>query len=91
MKKYSVDELNELKEKAKRIKELRIDNDLGAKEIYNLLNLSQGQYSRIENGINELSYDGLIKLSLYYGVSIDYLLGLTNKKDPYPRNIKKSL
>lgn len=68
-----------------RIKELRTDSDFYQKKIAELLNVTQQQYSRIENNENQLSYDGLIKLAEFYNTSIDYLLGVTNEKKPYPR------
>lgn len=68
-----------------RIKDLREDKDLLQKELAAILNISQQQYSKIEKKENELSYDGLIKLAIFYNTSIDYILGLTNIKEPYPR------
>ncbi len=68
-----------------RIKELREDNDLKQIQLANILNMTQAQYSRIENNEFELSYDGLIKLANFYNTSIDYILGLTNNKIPYKR------
>lgn len=72
-----------------RIKDLREDKKFFQKDLANLLCISQAQYSRIELGIYELSYDGLIKLSLLYNTSIDYILGLTDVVEPYPRSKKK--
>ncbi len=74
--------------KIKRIRDLREDKDLKQKDIAKLLNISQQQYSRIEMGINEIKIDGLIKLSEIYSVSIDYILELTDVKEPYPRKKK---
>lgn len=68
-----------------KIKELREDRDLKQKELAQILNITQAQYSRIENEEYQLSYDGLIKLSEFYNTSIDYILGLTNEITPYPR------
>lgn len=68
-----------------RVKDLREDKDLFQKDIAKILGVTQAQYSRIEKRENELSYDGLIKLALFYNTSIDYILGLTNVKEPYPR------
>lgn len=68
-----------------RIKDLREDSDLFQKDIAKILNVTQAQYSRIEKNKYQLSYDGLIKLALFYRTSIDYILGLTNEKSPYPR------
>lgn len=71
-----------------KIKDLREDKDLLQKDIAKILNITQAQYSRIENNTYELSYDGLIKLAIFYNTSIDYILGITNIKEPYPRRNK---
>ncbi len=68
-----------------KIKELREDRDLKQKELAKILNITQAQYSRIENEEYQLSYDGLIKLAKFYNTSVDYILGLTNEINPYPR------
>jgi transcriptional regulator with XRE-family HTH domain len=44
------------------------------------LNCSQQVYSNYELGQRDIPTDVLIKLANYYGVSTDYLLGLTEKK-----------
>lgn len=69
-----------------RIRDLREDKDLLQKDIAKILNITQAQYSRIETGENEIKIDSLIKLALLYNTSIDYILKLTNVKEPYPRN-----
>lgn len=69
---------------SKRIKELRERKGLYQSDIANLLETSQQQYSRYENG-TELPYSLLIKLAIFYETSTDYILGLTNKKEPYPK------
>lgn len=68
-----------------RLKDLREDNDLFQKDVAKILSITQAQYSRIESNEYQLSYDGLIKLALFYQTSIDYIVGLTNIKKPYPR------
>ena len=68
-----------------RLKDLREDKDLYQKDIAKILCVTQQQYSRCEIGVNELSYDGLIKLAIFYNTSIDYILGLTNVIEPYER------
>ena len=57
-----------------RIRDLREDNNKSQKEIANLLGLQQNSYSQIENGINNLQIDHLIKLANFYNTSTDYLL-----------------
>lgn len=64
-----------------RLKDLREDNDYKQSDIAKILNMTQQQYSKIEKGITEITADRLIKLSLLYDVSIDYLVGMTNKKE----------
>ena len=45
---------------------------------------SQNTYSQYETGTIALSAETAVKLAKYYGVSVDYLLGVTNEKKPYP-------
>lgn len=68
-----------------RIKDLREDNNKNQKEIATILGIQQNSYSQIENGINNLQIDHLIKLADFYNTSTDYLLGLTDETKPYPR------
>ena len=74
-----------------RIRDLREDNDMRQIDIAKILNVSQAQYSRIETGENEITLDSLIRLSNLYKVSVDYILGLTDIKKPYPKARKKHL
>ena len=61
-----------------RIRDLREDHDLTQKELAAHLNCSQQVYSNYELGQRDIPTDILIKLSKLYGVSTDYILGLTN-------------
>ena len=63
-----------------RLKDLREDNDLFWKDIAEILNISQAGYFKYETETNDIPTSILIKLSLYYETSIDYILGLTNGK-----------
>lgn len=62
----------------KRIWELREDKDLRQKDIADYLSCSQRVYSNYERGDLDVPTEVLIKLSKYHGVSVDYLLGLTD-------------
>lgn len=62
----------------KRIRDLREDNDLTQKEIAKILNCSQQVYSNYELGQRDIPTDILIKLSKFYNVSTDYILGISN-------------
>lgn len=67
----------------KRIRDLREDNDYKQQDIAKYLNCSQVCYSYYENGQRDIPSDVLIKLSLLYNTSVDYLLGLTNNSKRY--------
>lgn len=62
----------------KRIRELREDKDLRQKDIAAYLSCSQRVYSNYERGDLDIPTEVLIKLSMFHGVSIDYLLGMTD-------------
>lgn len=68
-----------------RIRALREDNDLTQKDIADLLHCTQVCYSHYENGKRDIPTAVLDALASYYGVSIDYLMGRTNVKTPYPK------
>ena len=69
-----------------RIRDLREDKDLTQTEIAKMLHLSQQGYSKYETGENDIPTAVLIALAQFYDTSIDYLLGLTNVQEPYPRS-----
>ena len=61
-----------------RIRDLREDRDLKQREVAEFLNCSQRVYSNYELGQRDIPTDVLIRLSQFYQVSTDYILGLTN-------------
>ena len=65
---------------AQYLRGLREDHDLTQKDIARVLGTSQTMYARYERGANELPIHHLITLSKYYGVSTDYLLGLSKER-----------
>lgn len=71
--------------KYENIRKLRLDSDLTQQEVARLLHVSQNTYSQYELGILNYPVDALVTLAQFYGVSVDYLLGLTDVKAPYPR------
>lgn len=68
----------------RRLRDLSEDNDYSQEYLAKYLSCSQSSYSKIEADKRQLSTDYLIKLSNLYGVSTDYLFGLTN----YPPCLK---
>ena len=71
--------------KYENIRSLRIDNGYTQKQIAEQLGVSQNTYSQYEIGILNYPIEALEKLADFYGVSVDYLLGRTNIKTPYPK------
>lgn len=64
-----------------RLRDLREDKDLTQQEIADMLGCSQTTYSRYETGDLNVPIDILKKLAKFYKVSIDYIVGITNKKN----------
>lgn len=72
-----------------RLKNMREDRDLKQNQLAAYLSCTQGAYSHYENGTRGLPAEVLERLAAYYSCSTDYLLGLTDIKDPYPAPVKK--
>ena len=68
-----------------RIRALREDRDMNQTQMAKLLGMSQTGYSKYETGENDIPTQILIRLARIHDTSVDYLLDLTNQKDPYPR------
>ena len=69
-----------------RIRNLREDRDLKQKELAEYLQIHQTTYSDYELGNLNIPIPILEKLANLYQTSIDYLVGRTDCKKPYPRN-----
>jgi len=67
-----------------RIRDLREDRDLSQKKVAAFLDIHQTTYSDYELGNLNIPIPVLHKLADFYGVSVDYLLGRTPVKTPYP-------
>ena len=68
-----------------RLRDLREDADLYQKDMADYLHCSQVTYSRYELGTREIPLEPLNALADFYGVSVDYLMGRTDEKKPYPQ------
>lgn len=73
----------------KRLKDLREDNDKYQTDIANYLKITRQQYGLYEIGKRDMPIDLINVLADYYNTSIDYIVGRTNIKTPYPK-IKKN-
>ena len=67
-----------------RIRALREDRDMTQTDMAKLLHITQRAYSRYETGEREIPIPSLCILADFHGVSVDFLLGRTNLKKPYP-------
>lgn len=63
-----------------RIRDLREDADLTQENLAEVLSVSQATYSRYESGTLDIPSQTLIKLAQFYSTSVDFLLGLTDKR-----------
>ena len=71
-----------------RIRDLRMDRGFTQEEVARVLHVSQNTYSQYEIGTTRYPLDAVVKLAEFYGVSVDYLVGLTDTPEPYPRRRK---
>ena len=72
-----------------RIRDLREDRDWTQKQVAEMLHTTRTSYCAYENGVTEIGLENLIRLAEIYHTSVDYLLGLTDERRPYPRAKKK--
>ncbi len=72
-----------------RIRNLREDADLTQKQIAELLSTNQSNYSKTERGVKALSLEEAVTLAQFYKTSVDYIVGLTDERYPYPRSRRK--
>ena len=69
-----------------RIKDLREDHDYIQQQVAHYLKCTQVCYSYYELGHRDIPTDVLIELAALYNTSVDYLLGITDVKEPYSPN-----
>ena len=65
------------------IRDLREKHEYKQEIIAKYLGVVQQTYSNYEKGHTSLPLDYLVKLAKFYGVSADYLLGLTSFQKPF--------
>ena len=69
-----------------RLSELRKDNGLTQRDLAEILGVSENSISLYERNINTPDDELKIKIANYFNVSLDYLLGATEKQIPLNRN-----
>lgn len=73
-----------------RLREVREDRFISQSTIAKLLHTTQQQYSKYELGIRIIPIEKLVILARFYNTSIDYLISLTDVREPYPLSIMNS-
>ena len=63
---------------AKRLKELRSENNYTQNFIASKLGIRQQSYARYERGVGEPNLDTLVSIAKLFNVSTDYLLGIAD-------------
>lgn len=71
-----------------RLRELRENQDLTQKAVADYLHIRQNTYSQYETGQRQLPLELLVALALYYHTSTDYILELTDQREPYPQKCR---
>ena len=74
-----------------RLRDLREDHDLTQKQLGARLQCSQRIYSDYETGRVGIPAEILIRLAIVYNTSVDYLLDLTDEREPYARKVKERI
>jgi len=73
-----------------RVRNLREDKDMTQMQMAKHLCCSQRVYSNYERGDVDIPSRVWVELAKFHGTSVDYLMELTDEKEPYPATKKKS-
>jgi len=71
-----------MKNFSKRLTDLRQSKGLTQNELAELVNVSRSALSLYELGKREPDYETLVRLADFFDVSVDYLLGVSNVRQP---------
>ncbi len=66
-----------------RIKSLRLEKDITQDKFSEIFQISKSNVSKYENDIIEPNNELLLKIASYFNVSLDYLLGNSDIRNPY--------
>ena len=71
-----------------RLKELRKERGFTQVKMQMLTGIDQSDYSKIETEKRFYTFEQCKRIALALDTSMDYLAGLTDEKNPYPRSFK---
>ena len=72
-----------------RLRLLRKERGISQVKMQLLTGIDQSDYSKIETGKRNMSFEQCRRIALVLETSMDYLAGLTDDPTPYPRNTSK--
>lgn len=72
-----------------RLRQLRKSKHLTQVQMQLLTGIDQSDYSKIENGKRYYTFEQCKRIALALNTSMDYLAGLTDEKQPYPRKTEE--
>lgn len=67
------------------MKQLRKERGYSQIKMQMLTGIDQSDYSKIETGKRNMTFEQCRRIAAALETSMDYLAGLTDVKDPYPR------
>ena len=68
-----------------RLKKLRKEKGFTQIKMQHLTGIDQSDYSKLENGHRNLTFEQCKRLAVVLDTSMDYLVGLTDVSEAYPR------
>ncbi len=71
--------------KMSRLQELRKERGLSQIQVQLLTGIDQSDYSKLETGRRNYTFEQCRRIAEALDTSMDYLAGLTEEKRPYPR------
>ena len=69
-----------------RLRDLRKERGFTQVKMQMLTGIDQSDYSKIERGIRYYTFEQCKRIAVALGTSMDYLAGLTDEKEPYPKS-----
>ena len=69
-----------------RLRELRKKRNYTQVKMQMLTGIDHSDYAKLESGKRYYSFEQCRKIALALNTSMDYLAGLTDVEEPYPRN-----
>ncbi len=70
-----------------RLKELRKKRNYTQIKMQYLTGIDQSDYSKLENGKRNLTFEQCKRIAIALNTSMDYLAGLTDESEPYKRSV----